>query len=156
MNIFTIIDDRFIHGRIIVGWVPKIRCQQIIVANDKVASNDLQKTLMRAATPEEIKVFMVSVKEAADLIKEGKLESVITLLLIGNPKDALRLLQEGVNIESIVLVGMHYTPDRKQIFPAISINEEEIEICRQLINYGIKIEVRDSPDAPKANLFNHV
>lgn len=150
------IDDRFIHGLVVVGWVKAINCRQIIVANDKVASNNLQKTLMKTATPEGIEIFIVSINEAAKLIKEGKFETGRTMLLLANPKDALRLIQEGVNIKSINLGGMHFTADRKQLFPSISMNEEEIEICRQLGKWGIEIEVRTSPEAPKINLFDYI
>lgn len=150
------IDDRLIHGLVVIGWAPAIRCHQIIVANDKVALNNLQKTLMKAATPEGIEVSIVSIKEAADLIKEGKCEAISTMLLISNPKDALRLVQEGVNIKSINLGGMHFTPDRKQVFSSISMTEEEIEICQQLANAGIEIEVRISPNDCKVNLFEHI
>lgn len=150
------IDDRFIHGLVVVGWVRAINCRQIVVANDKVALNNLQKTLMKTASPEGIEVFIVSINEAAKLIKEGKFEKDRTMLLMANPRDALRLIQEGINIKSINLGGMHFTPDRKQLFPSISMNEEEIEICRQLANYGIEIEVRTSPEMPKINLFDYI
>lgn len=150
------IDDRFIHGLVVVGWVKAINCRQIVVANDKVASNDLQKTLMKVATPEGIEIFIVTIKEAAKLIKEEKFETGRTMLLIANPQDALRLIEEGVNIKSINLGGMHFAPDRKQLFPSISMNEEEIETCRQLASWGIEIEVRTSPEAPKINLFDYI
>ncbi|MFH1563658.1 MAG: PTS sugar transporter subunit IIB [Nitrospirota bacterium] len=151
------IDDRFIHGLVVVGWVPAIRCTQIVVANDRVAANETQKKLMRMATPEGIEAFILTIKEAAELIKEGKFESQKTMLLIGNPDDALRLVHEGVNIKSINVGVMKFTPDRKQIFPSISMNEKEIAIFRQLsTDYGIEIEVRTPPDASKVNLLNHI
>jgi len=150
------IDDRFIHGQVVVGWVKAIGCKQIVVANDKVATNELQKKLMKAATPAGIEVFIVSIQEAIKLIKEGKFEPLSTMLLIANPKDALRLVQGGVPIKSINIGVMKFTTDRKQLFPSISMNEEEIKICHQLSNYGIEIEVRTSPDAPKVNLFDYI
>ncbi len=151
------IDDRFIHGLVAVGWVRAINCKQIIVANDKVAANEMQKKLMMLATPEGIKAFILSIKEAAELIKQGKFESQVTMLLIGNPNDALRLVQEGVKIKNIKVGVMKFTPDRKQIFPSISMNEKELEIFRQLsTQYGIEIEVRTHPDALKVDLFDHI
>lgn len=151
------IDDRFIHGLVVVGWVRAIRCRQIIVANDKVATNELQKTLMKLATPTDIEVFIVPIKEAAKLIKEGKFETLGTMLLIANPKDALQLVQEGVHIKSINVGVMKFTPDRRQLFPSISMNDEEMKVCRQLsADYGIEMEVRTPPDAPKVNLFEHI
>ena len=151
------IDDRFIHGLVAVGWVRAIRCTQIIVANDRVAANEMQKTLMKLATPEGIEAFILPIKEAAELIKQGKFESEVTMLLIGNPDDVLRLVQEGVIIKNINVGVMKFTPDRKQIFPSISMNEKEIEIFRQLsTQYGIEIEVRIHPDASKVNLFEHI
>jgi mannose/fructose/N-acetylgalactosamine-specific phosphotransferase system component IIB len=150
------IDDRFIHGLVVVGWVRALGCKQIVVANDKVAANELQKTLMKVATPKDIEVIIVDIKEAAKLIKEGKFETISTMVLIANPKDALRLVQEGVEIKSINVGGMKFTKDRRQLFPSISMNDEEIKICRQLYDYGIEIEVRTPPDAPKVNLFDHI
>ncbi|MEW6095607.1 MAG: PTS sugar transporter subunit IIB [bacterium] len=150
------IDDRFIHGLVVIGWVKAIGCEQIVVANDNVASNELQKTLMKAATPTGIKVFILPMKEAIKLIKEGEFDALSTMLLIANPKDALRLVQEGVPVKSINIGVMKFTSDRRQLFPSISMNEEEIEVCRQLSNYGIEIEVRTPPDAPKVNLFDHI
>ena len=151
------IDDRFIHGLVAVGWVMAIRCTQIVVANDKVAVNEMQKKLMKLATPEGIESFILSIKDTAGLIKQGKFESQTTMLLISNPDDVLRLVQEGVTIKNLNVGVMKFTPDRKQIFPSISMNEKEIEIFRQLsTQYEIEIEVRTHPDASKVNLFDHI
>lgn len=150
------IDDRFIHGLVVVGWVRAIRCKQIVVANDKVAANELQKTLMKIATPPDIEVLIVSIDEAIKLIKEGRFDTISTMLLIANPQDALRLVQKGVNIKSINVGGMKFAKGRKQLFPSISMSEEEMEICRQLSNYNIEMEVRISPDAPKVNLLDYI
>ncbi|MEW6620582.1 MAG: PTS sugar transporter subunit IIB [bacterium] len=151
------IDDRFIHGLVIIGWARALRCKQIVVANDKVAKNEPQKKLMRIATPDEIKIFILTINEAADLIKKGQFDILPTILLISNPKDALQLVQEGVSIKNINVGGMKFTPDRKQLFPSISMNDEEMQVCRQLAaNYGIELEVRTSPESPAANLLDHI
>ena len=57
------IDDRLIHGQIVVGWVNALKADSIIVINDAVARNELQKCLLKMAVPPEIKVEIFAVDE---------------------------------------------------------------------------------------------
>ena len=46
MIIFTRIDDRLIHGQVVEGWVNFLKATAILVADDRVASNALQRSIM--------------------------------------------------------------------------------------------------------------
>lgn len=45
------IDDRLIHGQIAVVWSKELGVDRIVVANDKVAVNDVQKATLKMAAP---------------------------------------------------------------------------------------------------------
>lgn len=55
MNILLVrVDDRFIHGQILESWIPFLKAQSVVVANDALASDHFQKTIMSMAIPDRI------------------------------------------------------------------------------------------------------
>lgn len=62
------IDNRLIHGQILESWVPNLRANCIIVANDEVAQAVMQKILMKAAVPTGIQVVVDTVEAASQLL----------------------------------------------------------------------------------------
>ena len=40
------IDDRLIHGQVLVGWVSYYNFRQIVVGNNEIVSNDWEKEMM--------------------------------------------------------------------------------------------------------------
>ena len=36
---FLRIDDRLIHGQVIVGWLPEVRPDKLLVVNDKISED---------------------------------------------------------------------------------------------------------------------
>ena len=59
------IDDRLIHGQVVVGWVKALDIQALVVINDAIAANAMQKTLMEMAVPSGLKVHFATVEEGA-------------------------------------------------------------------------------------------
>lgn len=47
------IDDRLIHGQVVVGWVRALNIERLVVANDSIAANAMQRTLMEMAVPRD-------------------------------------------------------------------------------------------------------
>ena len=66
------IDDRLIHGQVVVGWVKALNIDRLVVVNDAIAKNSMQKTLMEMAVPSGLKVSFYTVEEAAQNCKAGE------------------------------------------------------------------------------------
>ncbi len=47
------IDDRLIHGQVATTWAKSTGISRIIVVSDQVASNSLQKLLLKQASPQK-------------------------------------------------------------------------------------------------------
>ncbi|MDO0498121.1 PTS sugar transporter subunit IIB, partial [Clostridioides difficile] len=45
------IDDRLIHGQVATMWSNKLGVTRLMVVNDAVANNSVQKQVLRMATP---------------------------------------------------------------------------------------------------------
>jgi PTS system N-acetylgalactosamine-specific IIB component len=145
MNIQLIrIDDRLIHGQVVVGWVKALSIDRLVVVNNAIAGNSMQKTLMEMAVPSGLKVSFYTVEEAAQACRpsEGRDKS---LLIFSNPQDVLEFAKKGGPLSSINVGGMHFCEGKHQVSKTVCINEGDVTAFRELKKLGIELEVRAVP-----------
>jgi PTS system mannose-specific IIB component len=132
------IDNRMIHGQVAVAWLKSIGASAIIVCNDKVAQDPLQKmTLPLAARGSKVLVF--SVAETLRYERDHPGESLFVIAKY--PRDALEILKSGVNVQAVnvgnaaPVAGTGYV----MITKSIAVTREDAEIYRQIaeLNGGI-------------------
>jgi PTS system mannose-specific IIB component len=92
------IDNRLIHGQVAVAWLKYISAKAIIVCNDKVASDPIQKmALPLAARGSNVLVFSI-----ADTLKYEKEHQDENIFVIAKfPQDALAILSAGAKVQEI-------------------------------------------------------
>ncbi|MCX5776296.1 MAG: PTS sugar transporter subunit IIB [Candidatus Firestonebacteria bacterium] len=144
------IDDRLIHGQVVVGWVNALKADYIIVVNDAAAENEFQKSLLKMAVPPQIKVDIFSVSEFNLKPDSKELLARRVIILTSNPLDCLRLYEKGFKMEEINLGGMRHSKNKKRYTNCIYLNEEDIAVFNKLIEKGVRVTVRMVPsDAGK-------
>jgi mannose/fructose/N-acetylgalactosamine-specific phosphotransferase system component IIB len=146
------VDERLIHGQVVVGWGNSLKLDQIVLANDQVASNPWERELYLACVPPEIKPVIVTLEQGAAAILQGRFERERTMVLVDSPFDVLNLLAKGVRIESVNVGGMHSRTGRQKILSYLSLSPEEIAAFKNIIAAGIRCECRDVPLAEKHDL----
>jgi mannose/fructose/N-acetylgalactosamine-specific phosphotransferase system component IIB len=146
------VDERLIHGQVVVGWGNSLKLDQIVLANDQVASNKWERELYLACVPPEMKPVIVSVDQAAQAISSGRFEPERTMVLVDSPFDLLVFLRQGVKIKSVNVGGMHSKTGRQRILPYLFMSPEEIAAFRTIMSAGVACECRDVPLAEKHDL----
>ena len=139
------IDSRLIHGQIIEGWAPHLKLKSIVVADDYVASDPMQKTIMRMAVPSEISVTIGSVKKIVEKINQGAWFGRQTLVLFSDILSVRRAVDCGLKILLLNIGNIHHAPDRVQITPSVALNRNDLSYLRQLERQGIQVEIRALP-----------
>jgi mannose/fructose/N-acetylgalactosamine-specific phosphotransferase system component IIB len=139
------IDDRLIHGQVIVGWVKNLNLKNIIVVNDDLVNDPIKLQMTKLAIPSEINVEFLTIEDAAKLCKNNAWQNSNTIILVESPKDAYNLIDKVVNIDEINVVLLHIKNNRKQITDNIAINDEDKEYLEKLIKLNIKLEGRALP-----------
>ena len=66
------IDDRLIHGQVSTMWSNKLGVTRLMVVNDAVANNDMQKQVLRMAVPAGISSSIITEEKAITNIKNEK------------------------------------------------------------------------------------
>jgi mannose/fructose/N-acetylgalactosamine-specific phosphotransferase system component IIB len=117
----------------------------ILVADDTVASNALQRSIMELSVPQGLKVFIGRVEEICDYVLARTLDAERVILLFSNPRDVLRALKDGLECRAINIGGMHYVPGKRKLIDVLAVNEEDIEALKEIAARGIKIDVQTVP-----------
>lgn len=150
------IDDRLIHGQVATRWSTGLGASRIMVANDAVASDDMQKSILRMVAPPGIATSIISKQIAATNILAGKYAAQKVLMVLKNPMDAIDLMDKGLEIKEINVGNMAKRDDATQIKKSISVTEEELKAFKVLMERGVKITARMVPDEPEALLKDFI
>lgn len=133
------IDNRLIHGQVLEAWVPYVKADCIVVANDRIASSALEKTLMAAAVPKGIRVVIDSLQQIAEDLAGSALRGARVLLLFESSADALKARRSGVPFAELNLGNMHAGEGKSRYSCTISLDPEDIDNLRVLEGDGVRI-----------------
>lgn len=151
MICFCRIDDRLIHGQVVTTWVNIKKIEQIIVVNDKVAEDKIQKNILNMAAPQGVKVHTFGVEKFADVYKTTPIKKR-TMLLFTNSIDVDRVVELGVDIKELNIGGMRYQEGRKQLTKALSVTPEEEKAFHNLMDKGVDITIQMVPNDEAKNI----
>ena len=139
------IDNRLVHGQVIEGWLPYLDIAELVVINDRLASDALQQQIMQLAIPGRIRVHFIAlqhVKALYDALESG-VENV--LYLLADCRDVTRLIAEGVPVAALNVGNMHYCHDKRQICTHVAVSEEDLQCLRGLRERGTTLDFRSVP-----------
>lgn len=150
------IDDRLIHGQVVVGWVRYMEATKIIVANDLLAGDETQKMLYKMVATNDLGIEVLPVEEAARWALKRSAAEQNTIFLFENPADVLRFAQLGVPMASINIGGMRSSQGKRQIHEAVFVDKKDYQMFHTLKGMGIKIEIRMVPNDLSQDLMQRI
>lgn len=138
------IDDRLIHGQVVVGCCEPLGARHIVLVDDAVAGDALQQKLYRLAAPPSIRVRFVSTDAAAGFVEsmaaEGELEH--TVIVAARAKTMDRLREAGIGFRAIQLGGAHAREATDEIVPGFFLDAGDRAALRALIEAGTEVFVQ--------------
>jgi PTS system mannose-specific IIB component len=125
------IDNRLIHGQVAVAWLNFINAKAIIICNDQVAKDPIQKVALPLAARGS-RVLVYSIAETVQYEKDHPDENLFVIAKF--PQDALAILEAGVKAEAIVVGNAAPFPDTKfvMVTPTIAATKEDADVYRKL------------------------
>ncbi len=148
------IDDRLIHGQVATRWTKETNVKRIIVVSDEVAQDTVRSTLLKQVAPPGVSSHVVDVAKCVRVYNNPKYAGERVMLLFTNPTDVLRIVEDGVTIESINIGGMAFRQGKTQINNAISVDETDIEAFEKLNSRGIELEARKVASDTRLNMMD--
>lgn len=149
------VDDRLIHGQVVVGWTRTVGANHIVVANDEVAGNSMQRTLLKMAAPAGVKVSILTVAEAGEQLASQKFGGDSVLVLVRDPQSLIELSRAGLKLEKVNIGNIRSGQGKQKLTKEVHASPEEIASWKELDQAGVVLEAQWLPDQPKTN-FNQV
>lgn len=142
------IDDRLIHGQVVLGWVPHVRPDRIVVANDRVATSEWERRFYASCVPPDIRTSFFSTEEAARRLQSELFLHEDLLVLFESGRDVLALVKAGVALNDVNVGGLHYRENSVELLPFVFLSEEERSFLRELVKRGVTLSAQDIPSNP--------
>jgi len=150
------IDDRLIHGQVAVFWCNAVNATRIMVANDDVAANELQKSALRLVVPAGLSSSLISVDTAIANICAGKYIGQKVILVLKSPLDAVRMLRGGVELGIVNSGNLSVREGTVNLKKNINVTTAELEAFKQLHAAGIKLTAKLVPDNAEDDLMDYI
>jgi len=138
------IDDRLIHGQVLVAWGARLAPARIWLVDDAVAASAWERDLFRESAP-GIDVHVVTVAEAsaahaAESVAEGG-----AFLLVRDLATARRLVEAGAAVGDWNVGGLHYAPGKDKVNDYVYLDAADRADARALLAAGAGLVVQDVP-----------
>lgn len=141
------IDDRLIHGQVVVGWGQPLDLRFIVLVDEEVAASDWEQELYRMGVPPEMDVYFESVESAALRLAEYQRDARPGLLLTGDIDTMTRLVEATGAIPAVNLGGIHHKSGRVQRLRYVFLAPAEEAALRALSARGVVVTAQDVPAA---------
>lgn len=145
------VDDRLIHGQVLVAWAQRLHPERIWVVDDAAAANAWERDLMSSAAP-DIEVQVVTVEAMSARWSREAAAPGGAFLLMRDLVTALALVEAGAAITRLNLGGLHYAPGKTKVNEYIYLDDADRTRARALLGRGVALEVQDVPAARAESL----
>jgi mannose/fructose/N-acetylgalactosamine-specific phosphotransferase system component IIB len=140
------IDDRLIHGQVVVGWGQAMDIEFIVLVDDAVAGSEWEQELYRMGVPPEMEVFFHSVSDATGRLDTYRNDPRRGILLTGDVRSMACLVAAG-GVPAVNVGGVHHRPGRVQRLRYVYLNDDEERQLREIAARGVQVAAQDVPAA---------
>lgn len=144
------IDDRLIHGQVVVGWGSKLNPEYIILSDDAVASNESESELYLLGVPFEYEGKVLCFSDTVDFIKENQSKKII--VVVKSPSSIINLIESGLEVDRLNIGGMHSKEGKKEINHYVYMNDKDYNDLLELSKKGIEVFIQDLPGERKFDM----
>jgi PTS system mannose-specific IIB component len=139
------IDDRLLHGQVVVSWIPFIKANEVVIVDNEYAEDEFMWELIKHAAPENIKVNLFDVAGAADYLK-GSDDGSRILILSRCVENINELINQDVDIKCVNVGGLGNVKGRERYLNSIHLSSQEIEILKSISKKNIAVEIKMLPN----------
>jgi mannose/fructose/N-acetylgalactosamine-specific phosphotransferase system component IIB len=138
------IDDRLIHGQVLVAWGGRLNPDRIWLVDDAVAGNDWERQIYLEAAPGvDVRVVSVAAAAAAHAAEAGAPGTAF--LLVRDLATAMRLVEAGADVRMFNVGGLHYAPGRTKLNEFVYLDDADRGVARALLARGVALIAQDVP-----------
>lgn len=146
------VDERLIHGQVVVGWGRRLHAGSLIVVSDELAGSAIEQELYRTALPDGIRADFWSEETAVTRLPEAMDSDDRILVLTPDLATMWRLAAGGVPIHEVNVGGLHAGSGRKAVLPYVYLDPDDRRRVRDFEAAGVRVTAQDVPGGARVRL----
>ena len=142
------VDDRLIHGQVLLGWGPTLDPARYVVIDDGLASDPFERALLEASaggTPVEVLGVELGARRLAALEVDPGATVVLVRALPEAARLAGALARAGAPPRAINLGGLHYAPGKTRVHDVVYLDRADRAALAAIADLGVRVVVQDVP-----------
>jgi mannose/fructose/N-acetylgalactosamine-specific phosphotransferase system component IIB len=147
------IDERLLHGQVIVGWGMRLGIDYYVVVDDELAGSGWEQEIYSAGLSDGTTAIFVSLVEALERFVELDSHEGRGALLTRGTRDMRALAEAGLLRDRRVnLGGLHAAPGRSRVLRYVHLNPDELADLRAIRDASGAVSARDLPTGSEVAL----
>ena len=128
------VDHRLLHGQVVFIWTASIGVDCILIANDDVANDPIQKGILKLSQPTGVKLIT---------------DKYNLMIITSNVDDGYELASKVEQIRSLNLGNVKLRENTHNLSKLVHVTDEEEKKLKALAAAGIEVEIRAVPNDDK-------
>ncbi len=141
------IDDRLIHGQVVVGWGQRLAIGFIVLVDDDVRAAEWEQELYRMGVPPGMELIFASVAEAVQRLPEWERDTRQGIVLTGDVDTMVALARAMPARRPVNLGGIHAREGRTERLRYVFLSPAEADKLKALAAEGVEVAAQDVPTA---------
>ncbi len=137
-------DDRLVHGQVVMTWIPRVQANVVLVANDAVFNDKIRRSTMKLAVPTSTKIGFRTIDGAIEFLNNPQNSSYRVMVLTNNPFDAEKICDQVSGFEKITIGGIR--KNAPMIRDNLNLTLEDIGSFERIMAKGIKVGMQPTPN----------
>ena len=143
------IDARGIHGQVAATWIPSTDATRVVLVDDQVVANKVQKMALRMACPEHVKLSILSVERAARRLADpGSYPGERVFVVLPRVETLSALMDRGFAFETVNMGNVPNRPGTVAYAKTVYLTDEERVAVEKAMKAGTSFTVRQVPSDP--------
>lgn len=146
------VDERLIHGQVVVGWGRRMGVERLVVVSDELAASAMEQEIYRTGLPDTMEAEFWT-EETATVQLPDAMESDERLLVLAPDLATMwRLAASGVPIREVNVGGLHAAAGRDSVLPYVYLDDDDRKRVRDFEAVGVRVTAQDVPGAAPVRL----
>lgn len=147
------IDERLLHGQVVVGWGEALDLGWYVVVDDELAGSPWEQEIHAAGLPGGVEARFLTLAQAAEAWEELARRPGRGGVLTRDPGTMRALAREGrLEGRRVVLGPMGAGDERRRRLDYVHLSPEEERELRELARLAGEVVARDLPSSPAVGL----
>ncbi|MEY8310057.1 PTS sugar transporter subunit IIB [Erysipelotrichaceae bacterium 51-3] len=150
------IDQRLIHGIVVTQWTGATKAKRLMVVDDEVSKDEIQKQAMRMSKPAGTGMSIIDTDTAIKNFNAGKYDNHNVFMVVREPSTLIRLKENGVEIPKVNIGIMFDGEGKRTVKKMVSVNEQEIQDFKTLQSMGVPVTFHFVPGEAEESFETYI